>query len=77
MTFIHPLVLTLVWVPSTSIKLISRQYSLLFLKLLARALLCLPHEVFPPDRFLHLDLSLSLPPPLDAARCAPPVDEEG
>ncbi len=68
---------------SPSIVLPAKQYLRLtqqshcFLKALARILLCLPCKLFPPDRTLRLDSSWSLPPPLDAVRCAPPVDVGG
>ncbi len=75
-TFILPLFLITVSLLSTSINLRTLLYSCCFLNLLARVLLCLPRELFPPDWFLHLESSWTLPPfPLDAVHCVPPVDE--
>jgi len=70
-------VVTLRRVPSTSTNSITRLKALFFLNLFARVRLCRPRDEFPPDRLVRRKSSWSLPPPLDAARCAPPVYEEG
>jgi hypothetical protein len=74
--FICPLCRTVLVSPFTSTNFTTRLNLLFFLKLLARDLLCRPREVFPPDPFVHLKIG-PFPPPLDAARCAPPVDVKG
>jgi hypothetical protein len=74
--FIRPRRLIVRVSPLTSTNLITCLVSLLLRNSLARDLLCRPREVLPPDPLVRREIG-SLPLPLDAARCAPPVDKEG
>jgi hypothetical protein len=74
--FIRPRRLTVNVSPLISTNLITCLVSLLLRNLLARDLLCRPRDVLPPDPLVRLEIE-SLPLLLDAARCAPPVEEEG
>jgi hypothetical protein len=74
--FIHPRCLTIRVSPLISTNLITCLVSLLLQNLLAWDLLCRLRDVLSPDPLVRLEIEL-LPLPLDAACCAPPVEEEG
>jgi hypothetical protein len=74
--FIRPHCLTIRVSPLISTNLITCLVSLLLQNLLARDLLCWLRDVLSPDPLVRLEIE-SLPLPLDAVRCAPPLGEEG